>query len=175
MTVRAGVVTTRRTVIYSCIGVAVTVAICVATVVLFGMPRVFTGLLVGVVAAVAVLLALFKRDVVVLTDAAIYWRTPLAETVVDWDRVVAGRFTLDEQARWTLALDLTEGDEHHAELVLLSIPPVEGPVSGAYDLRKREQVNEVRKMLRQKKVPVTVLPEIAGALEQHWRIAPATG
>ncbi|SLJ83211.1 Uncharacterised protein [Mycobacteroides abscessus subsp. abscessus] len=48
------------------------------------------------------------------------------------------------------------------------------PVSGAYDMRKREQVHEIREFLRRKRVPVTVLPEIAGALSEFWKIAPPT-
>ncbi|ONM48380.1 hypothetical protein [Nocardia donostiensis] len=172
--VRAGVVPARRVLVYGMAGVAVAAAICGATVALFGMHRVFTGLLVGAGAAVAVLVALFARDAIVLTEAAIHRRTPWTESSIGWDRVVAGRFTLDEHARWTLALDLTDGAEQHGELVLLSIPPVRGPVSGAYDMRKREQVNEIRALLRRKQVPVTVLPDIAGALHEHWQIAPPT-
>jgi hypothetical protein len=41
-------------------------------------------------------------------------------------------------------------------------------------MRKREQVSEIREMLRAKRIPITVLPEIAGALNQHWQIAPPT-
>ncbi|GAA5090070.1 hypothetical protein GCM10023319_42020 [Nocardia iowensis] len=172
--VRAGVVPTQRAVLYSCLGILVTVALCAAVVALFGVNRVVTGLLLGAVAGVAVVAALFTRDAIVLTERVIYRRTPWTESSIDWDRVVAGRFTLDERSRWSLALDLVGGDEQHGELVLLSIPPVLGPVSGAYDLRKREQVTEIRDMLRRKRIPVTVLPEIAGALQQHWQIAPPT-
>ncbi|MFE9578666.1 hypothetical protein ACFYO1_19925 [Nocardia sp. NPDC006044] len=172
--VRAGVVPTRRAALYSSLGILVTVALCAGVVALFGVNRVFTGLLAGAVAGVAVVAALFARDAVVLTERTIYRRTPWTESSVDWDRVVAGRFTLDERSRWSLALDLSGGDEEHGELVLLSIPPVLRPVSGAYDLRKREQVTEIRALLRRKRIPVTVLPEIAGALQQHWEIAPPT-
>ncbi|WP_433198959.1 hypothetical protein ACQP1G_05440 [Nocardia sp. CA-107356] len=172
--VRAGVVPTRRAMLYGTLGIAATVLVCAAIVAGFGLNRVFTGLLAGAVAGVALLTALFGRDVIVLTDGAIYRRTPWRESSIEWDRVVAGRFALDERARWSLALDLIGGDERHGELVLLSIPPVRRPVAGAYDMRKREQVTEIRAMLRHKRVPVTVLPEIAGALQQHWRIAPPT-
>ncbi|SNY81081.1 hypothetical protein SAMN04244553_2659 [Nocardia amikacinitolerans] len=172
--VRAGVVPTRRAMLYGMLGIAVTVLVCAAIVTGFGLNRVFTGLLAGAVAGIALLVALFGRDAIVLTEDAIYRRTPWAESSIDWDRVVAGRFTLDERARWSLALDLSGGDERHGELVLLSIPPVVRPVSGAYDLRKRDQVKQIREMLRHKRVPVTVLPEIAGALNAHWNIAPPT-
>jgi hypothetical protein len=172
--VHAGVVPTGRVLGYSLAGVAVVVAVTVPTVLLFGPARVFTGIVLGAILAVAALFALFTRDTVILTEQAIHRRTPWSATSVDWERVVAGRFGLDEQARWSLALDLTGGEELHSELVLLSIPPVRGPVSGAYDLRKREQVNEIRNMLRHKKIPITVLPDIAGALERHWQIAPPT-
>ncbi|MEV0297188.1 hypothetical protein [Nocardia sp. NPDC050710] len=172
--VRAGVVPTRRAAIYGTLGIAVTVAVCAAIVLGFGLNRVFTGLLAGAVAGIAVLVALFGRDAIVLTEGAIYRRTPWSESSIDWGRVVAGRFALDERARWSLALDLAGGDEQHGELVLLSIPPVIRPVSGAYDMRKREQVHEIREMLRRKRVPVIVLPEIAGALSTHWQIAPPT-
>ncbi|MEV0342771.1 hypothetical protein AB0H49_27470 [Nocardia sp. NPDC050713] len=172
--VRAGVVPTRRAMLYGMFGIAVTVLVCAAIVTGFGLNRVFTGLLAGAVAGIGLLVALFGRDAIVLTDGAIYRRTPWAESSIDWDRVVAGRFTLDERARWSLALDLSGGDERHGELVLLSIPPVVRPVSGAYDLRKRDQVKQIREMLRHKRVPVTVLPEIAGALNAHWKIAPPT-
>ncbi|MCP2275296.1 hypothetical protein [Nocardia amikacinitolerans] len=172
--VRAGVVPTRRAMLYGMLGIAVTVLVCAAIVTGFGLNRVFTGLLAGAVAGIALLVALFGRDAIVLTEGAIYRRTPWAESSIDWDRVVAGRFTLDERARWSLALDLSGGDERHGELVLLSIPPVVRPVSGAYDLRKRDQVKQIREMLRHKRVPVTVLPEIAGALNAHWNIAPPT-
>ncbi|MFI7001765.1 hypothetical protein [Nocardia sp. NPDC050175] len=172
--VRAGVVPTRRAMLYSSLGILATVAVCAVVVGLFGVNRVFTGLLAGAVAGIAVVVALFTRDAVVLTERAIYRRTPWTESSIDWDRVVAGRFTLDERSRWSLALDLSGGDEQHGELVLLSIPPVLRPVSGAYDLRKREQVNEIRALLRRKRIPITVLPEIAGALQQHWEIAPPT-
>ncbi|MCP2290876.1 hypothetical protein ACFYT3_29650 [Nocardia amikacinitolerans] len=172
--VRAGVVPTRRAMLYGMLGIAVTVLVCAAIVSGFGLNRVFTGLLAGAVAGIALLVALFGRDAIVLTEGAIYRRTPWAESSIDWDRVVAGRFTLDERARWSLALDLSGGDERHGELVLLSIPPVVRPISGAYDLRKRDQVTQIREMLRHKRVPVTVLPDIAGALSTHWNIAPPT-
>lgn len=172
--VRAGVVPTRRAALYSSLGILATVGVCAVVVGLFGVNRVFTGLLAGAVAGIAVVAALFTRDAVVLTERAIFRRTPWTESSIGWDRVVAGRFTLDERARWSLALDLSGGDEQHGELVLLSIPPVQRPVSGAYDLRKREQVNEIRALLRRKRIPITVLPEIAGALQQHWEIAPPT-
>ncbi|ASF11500.1 hypothetical protein NBRGN_057_00700 [Nocardia brasiliensis NBRC 14402] len=171
-TVRAGVVPAQRAALYSALSLLVTAGLCAAVVALFGVNRVFTGLLAGAVAGIAVAVALFTRDAVVLTERAIYRRTPWTRSSIDWDRVVAGRFTLDDRSRWSLALDLTDGAERHGELVLLAIPPVLGPVSGAYDLRKREQVNEIRALLRSKRVPITILPEIAGALQQHWRIAP---
>ncbi|AXK87688.1 hypothetical protein IU443_21595 [Nocardia farcinica] len=174
MTVRAGVVPTPRAAVYAGAGLAVLVAVTLGVVAVFGWNRVFTGLLVGIVAGVAVLVALFRRDAVVLTDQAIELRTPLTHETVGWDRVRAARFALDERARWSLALDLAGGDERHGELVLLSIPPVVRPVSGAYDMRKREQVHEIREFLRRKRVPVTVLPEIAGALSEFWKIAPPT-
>ncbi|WP_327110268.1 hypothetical protein OHB12_20915 [Nocardia sp. NBC_01730] len=173
-TVRAGVVPTQRAALYSVLGILVTVTICGAFVAAFGTNRVFTGLLAGAVAGVAALSALFTRDAVVLTDHAIYRRTPWTVSSIAWDRVVAGRFTLDERSRWSLALDLSGGDEPHGELVLLSIPPVIRPVTGAYDLRKRDQVTEIRAVLRRKRIPVTVLPQIAGALREHWQIAPPT-
>ncbi|NUP25504.1 MAG: hypothetical protein HOQ36_20175 [Nocardia sp.] len=172
--VHAGVVSTGRVLGYSLAGVAVVVVVTVPTVLFFGPSRVFTGIVLGALLAVAALFALFTRDAVVLTEQAIHRRTPWSVTSIDWDRVVAGRFGLDEKSRWSLALDLSGGAELHGELVLLSIPPVEGPVSGAYDLRKREQINEIRNMLRHKRIPITVLPDIAGALERHWRIAPPT-
>ncbi|MFI5714232.1 hypothetical protein [Nocardia sp. NPDC051750] len=172
--VHAGVVPTERALGYGLAGLAVVAAVTVPTVLLFGPGRVFTGVVLGAILAVAALIALFKRDAVVLTEQAIHRRTPWSMTSIEWDRVVAGRFVLDERSRWSLALDLTAGDELHSELVLLSIPPVSGPVSGAYDLRKRDQINEVRNILRDKKIPVTVLPDIAVALEEHWRIAPPT-
>lgn len=172
--VHAGVVSTGRVLGYSIAGVAVVVVVTVPTVLLFGPARLFTGIVLGALLAVAVLFALFTRDAVVLTDHAIHRRTPWSVTSIDWERVVAGRFGLDEKSRWSLALDLAGGKESHDELVLLSIPPVQGPVSGAYELRKREQINEIRNMLRHKRVPITVLPDIAGALEEHWRIAPPT-
>ncbi|WP_227979702.1 hypothetical protein [Nocardia spumae] len=171
--VRAGVVTGRRTLAYGALAAGAVLVICGAMVALFGWGRIFTGLLIGVVAAVALLVALFGRDVVVLTDRAIYRRTPWAESRLEWDRVVAGRFALDERARWSLALDLTGGEDGHDELVLLNIPPVEHPVSNAYEHRKCEQVAQVRRMLRHKRIPVTLLPEIATALHEHWKLAPA--
>jgi hypothetical protein len=173
-TVRAGVVPTQRAALYSVLGILVTVAICGMFVAAFGVDRVFTGLLAGAVVGVAALAALFTRDAVVLTDHAIYRRTPWTVSSIDWGRVVAGRFTLDERSRWSLALDLSGGDEPHGELVLLSIPPVVRPVAGAYDLRKRDQVTEIRAILHRKRIPVTVLPQIAGALQEHWQIAPPT-
>ncbi|MFC9893535.1 hypothetical protein ACFVMC_07560 [Nocardia sp. NPDC127579] len=173
-TVRAGVVPVRRIALYGAIAVLVIAAFGAAGVAVLGPPGVFPGALVGLGAGIAALVALFKRDAIVLTDAAILLRTPWHETPIEWDRVVAGRFTLDDRDRWALALDLTEGDEQHGELVLLSIPPVTRPVSGAYDLRKREQVSEIREMLRRKRIPVTVLPEIAAALNTQWKIAPPT-
>ncbi|MGW0245593.1 hypothetical protein ACWDYH_03030 [Nocardia goodfellowii] len=172
--VRAGVVPGQRIALYTGVGIAVAAALCLLVVGVFGPYRVFTGALAGVVAGVAVLVALFARDAIVLTDGGIYERVPWHESSIDWGRVVAGRFTLDDRGRWSLALDLAGGDEPHGELVLLSIPPVAGPIAGAYDLRKREQVHEIRELLRRKKVPVTVLPEIAEALSTHWKIAPPT-
>lgn len=172
--VRAGVVPGRRALIYGVLGVLLTALVCGAIVAVFGVNRVFTGLLAGAVAGIAALVLLFGRDVVVLTEHTIARRTPLRGSEIAWDRVVAGRFALDERARWSLALDLSGGDERHGELVLLSIPPVVRPVSNAYEHRKREQVREIRKMLRHKRIPVTILPEIANALHAHWKLAPPT-
>ncbi|MFC4125837.1 hypothetical protein [Nocardia rhizosphaerae] len=170
--VRAGVVPASRSLFYCLIGLLVTTGVVGMFLAMFGVNRVITGFLVGAVAGVATGVALFVRDVVELTEPAIYARTPFRSNTVPWDRVVAGRFTLDEHGRWSLALDLNGG--HHDELVLLSIPPVVRPVSGAYDMRKREQVTEIREMLRTKRIPITVLPEIAAALNEHWQIAPPT-
>ncbi|MCA2205876.1 PH domain-containing protein [Nocardia rosealba] len=169
--VRAGVVPASRSLFYCLIGLLVTIGIAGLLVAMFGANRVVTGVLVGAVGGVAAGVALFVRDVVELTEHGIYVRTPFRSATVPWDRVVAGRFTLDEHGRWALALDLTENGD---ELVLLSIPPVMGPVSGAYDMRKREQVTEIREMLRAKRIPITVLPGIAAALNEHWQIAPPT-
>ncbi|WP_306365587.1 hypothetical protein [Nocardia sp. CC227C] len=170
--VRAGVVPRGRAATYGSAGALTLLAICGATVAGFGMNRVFTGIAVGAVAAVALLLALFKRDGVVLGEDAIVRRTPWSAETIAWDRVVAGRFALDDHGRWALALDLNGGEEPHGELVLLSIPPVVRPIASAYDMRKREQVGEIRTMLRHKRIPVTVLPEIADALTRHWKLAP---
>ncbi|MFD4427928.1 hypothetical protein [Nocardia sp. NPDC058497] len=170
--VRAGVVPAGRSLFYCLIGVLATTGVVGLFLAMFGVNRVVTGILVGAIAGVAAGVALFVRDVVELTEHAIYARTPFRSATVPWDRVVGGRFTLDERSRWALALDLT--GETTDELVLLSIPPVVGPVAGAYDMRKREQVTEIREMLRAKRIPITVLPEIAGALNQHWQIAPPT-
>ncbi|MGQ4616654.1 hypothetical protein [Nocardia sp. R7R-8] len=172
--VRAGVVPTQHAVFYSVLGILATVTICGSFVAAFGVNRVFTGLLAGAVVGIAVLASLFTRDAVVLTEHAIYRRKPWTVSSISWDRVVAGRFALDERARWSLALDLSGGDEPHGELVLLSIPPVVRPVAGAYDLRKRDQVTEIRAILRHKRIPVMVLPQIAGALQEHWQLAPPT-
>ncbi|MFE5283637.1 hypothetical protein ACFRAQ_01530 [Nocardia sp. NPDC056611] len=172
--VRAGVVPGRRIAGYAAAGVFLVAVVCAGTIGVFGLNRVFTGLFFGVAAAVGLLILLFGRDGVELTEAAIVRRTPWGTSTVAWDRVVAARFALDEHGRWTLALDLTDGDEPHRELVLLSIPPVHRPVAGAYDQRKREQVTEIRTMLRQRRIPVTILPEIAEALQEHWKIAPPT-
>ncbi|QLY34236.1 hypothetical protein [Nocardia huaxiensis] len=172
--VRAGVVSGRRTALYALTAVVTIALISGATVTFFGLGRVFTGLLLGAFAGLALLIALFRRDSVELTEDAIVRRTPWTADTIAWDRVVAGRFTLDEKSRWSLALDLNGGDELHGELILLSIPPVLRPVANAYDMRKREQVNEIRTMLRHKRVPVTVLPDIAEALSRHWKLAPPT-
>lgn len=172
--VRAGAVPVGRSIGYGVLALFAVAAVTAATVAVFGVNRVFTGVLIGLAVGVALMVALFSRDSIVLADDAIHLRVPWSETLVEWDRVVAARFTLDEKSRWSLALDLAGGDERHGELVLLSIPPVHGPVSGAYDLRKRDQVQQIREMLRGKRVPVTVLPEIAAALSEHWKIAPPT-
>lgn len=172
--VRAGVVPGRRVALYSGVGVLTVLLFCGVTVAGFGVNRVVTGVALGVAAAIVVLIALLKRDTVELTEQAIVRRTPLSSETIAWERVVAGRFALDDHDRWSLALDLNGGAEPHGELVLLSIPPVVRPIAGAYDMRKREQVNEIRTMLRHKRVPVTVLPEIAEALNRHWKIAPPT-
>lgn len=170
--VRAGVVPAGRSLVYILIGLLVTTGIAGLVVAMFGINRVVAGVLVGIIGGIAAGVALFTRDVTELTDHAIYVRTPFRSVTIPWDRVVAGRFTLDEHGRWALALDLT-GDTDD-ELVLLSIPPVHRPVSGAYDMRKKEQVSEIRETLRAKRIPITVLPEIAAALAEHWQIAPPT-
>lgn len=172
--VRAGVVPGRRMAGYVAAGILAVAVVCAGTVGVFGLSRVFTGLFFGAAAAVGLMVALFGRDRVELTEDAIVRRTPWGASTVAWDRVVAGRFALDEKGRWTLALDLNGGDEPHRELVLLSIPPVQRPIAGAYDMRKREQVDEIRTMLRHRRIPVTILPEIAEALQRHWKIAPPT-
>ncbi|MFE3546066.1 hypothetical protein ACFXK0_24155 [Nocardia sp. NPDC059177] len=170
--VRVGVVPMGRSLLYCLIGALVTTGVVGLFLAMFGVNRVFLWILIGAVPGILVGAALFVRDVVELTEPAIYVRTPFRSATVPWDRVVAGRFTLDQHGRWALALDLNGGTSD--ELVLLSIPPVVRPVAGAYDMRKREQVTEIREMLRAKRIPITVLPEIASALNQHWQIAPPT-
>ncbi|MEV6767614.1 hypothetical protein AB0N05_03180 [Nocardia sp. NPDC051030] len=172
--VRAGVVPGRRAALYGLSGFLAVALVCGAIVGAFGLNRVFTGLLLGIAAGVALLFLLFGRDGLILSEESIVRRTPWAASTVAWDRVVAGRFALDDKARWSLALDLNGGEEQHGELVLLSIPPVVRPITNAYDHRKREQVNEIRNILRDKRIPVTILPEIAAGLQEHWRIAPPT-
>lgn len=173
--VRAGVVPGRRVALYAVIGALTGLLICGATVAAFGLNRVFTGIAIGTIATIALLYTLLKRDGIMLSEQSIIRRTPWAVDTIAWNRVVAGRFALDEHSRWSLALDLNgSSDELHQELTLLSIPPVTHPIANAYDMRKREQVNEIRTMLRDKRIPVTVLPEIAEALSQHWKIAPPT-
>ncbi|MFJ4652811.1 hypothetical protein ACIP5Y_16230 [Nocardia sp. NPDC088792] len=172
--VRAGVVPGRRAAWYGSAGLLLAVLIGGVIVGVFGLNRIFTGIAIGVVVGIALMFALFGRDGVLLSEQSIVRRTPWATSTIAWDRVVAGRFALDEHARWSLALDLNGGDEPHQELVLLSIPPVVRPIANAYDHRKREQVNEIRTMLRQQRIPVVILPEIADALQRHWRIAPPT-
>ncbi|MVU82882.1 hypothetical protein GPX89_37310 [Nocardia sp. ET3-3] len=170
--VRAGVVPGHRMAGYVVVGVLVVASVAAATVGVFGWNRVFTGLFFGAAVTVGVMFALFGRDGVELTEDAIVRRTPWGTSTVAWDRVVAGRFALGENGRWTLALDLNGGDEPHRELVLLSVPPVARPIGSAYDMRKREQVDEIRTILRHKRIPVTILPEIADGLQRHWKIAP---
>ncbi|AYF73049.1 hypothetical protein D7D52_03275 [Nocardia yunnanensis] len=170
--VRAGVVPGRRVAAYAVAGLAVAGGVCAATVGVFGVNRVFTGLFFGAGIAIALLFALFGRDGIELTEETIVRRTLWRSSALGWERVVAGRFTLGEKGRWTLALDLNGGEEPHQELVLLSIPPVVRPIGNAYDMRKREQVDEIRTMLRHKRIPVTILPDIAQALQSHWKIAP---
>ncbi|MTE15590.1 hypothetical protein [Nocardia aurantiaca] len=172
--VRAGVVPGQRMAGYVAAGVLMVAVVCAGTVGVFGLHRVFTGLFFGAAVAVGLMLALFGRDGMELTEESIVRRTPWGSSTVAWDRVVAGRFALDEKGRWTLALDLNGGDEPHQELVLLSIPPVVAPIGNAYDMRKREQIGEIRTMLRQRRIPVTILPEIAVALQRHWKVDPPT-
>lgn len=170
--VRAGVVPGRRMALYAVTGLLAAGAVCGATVALFGLNRVVSGAFLGIVVAIALQVVLFGRDAIVLSEESIQRRTPWAASTIEWGRVVAGRFTLDDRSRWSLALDLNGGAEPHGELVLLSIPPVTGPMTGAYDMRKRDQVNEIRNILRHKRIPVTILPDIATALQSHWKIAP---
>lgn len=170
--VRAGVVPASRSLFYCLVGALVATGVVGLFLAMFGVNRLFAWILLGAAAGIGVGAALFTRDVVELSEHSISVRAPFRAATVPWERVVGGRFTLDEHARWALALDLNGGSSD--ELVLLSIPPVLGPVSGAYDMRKREQVTEIRELLRTKRIPITVLPEIAEALSEHWQIAPPT-
>jgi len=171
-TVRVGTIPTWKYGVYLLI-IVVEVAL-VTTAVAFGIGagRLFTGLLLGLASAPLLGLALRRMDSIDLTETGLIRRSPLRRRRIGWERVVGGRFAYDDGGRWTLALDLTPGSERNHELVLLSIPPVTGPVSNAYELRKREQVNEIRAVLRQRRIPITAVPQILAALQTHWGVTP---
>lgn len=169
---RAGTIPTWKYLAYAAAIATEIVAVTAAIVVGSGFDRLFTGLLLGVTLGVPLGWALRRMDSVDLTDDGIVRHSLLRTRRIGWDRVVGGRFAYDDRERWTLALDLTGGDEPNNELVLLSIQPVTRPVVNPYEMRKREQVGELRDILRDKQVPVTVLPEILDALRTHWGAPP---
>jgi hypothetical protein len=172
--VRAGTISAWK---YAAYLLAVMVEIAAATVIMAvcaGTNRVFTGLLLGLVLAGPLGWLLRRTDSVELSDRGLALRSMWRTRCLGWDRVLGGRFAYDEHGRWTLALDLTAGDERNQELVLLSIPPITRPVSNAYEMRKCEQVNEIRAMLRRRRIPITVVPDILTALQTYWKIAPPT-
>ncbi|RMI31008.1 hypothetical protein [Nocardia stercoris] len=171
--VRAGEVSSQRMLLYGVLGAVPGLVAGAAIVAGFGIGRIFTGILAGVLLTVALLVLMFRRDGIELGPDRIERRTLWRRHTLGWDRVVAARFTLGEGGRWELALDLVPGEEPpYGELILLSIPPVVRPVGNAYEDRKREQVGEIRNLLRDKKIPVTILPGIALALTLHWKLTP---
>lgn len=169
MTARAGVVSVRRGTIYLSAGVVVAVSICVLTVGIFGGNRFFTGLLIGIVAGIAVTLLLFARDAVVLTDDGVVTTTPWAAQTTPWSNVRAARFANDADRTWSLTLELNE--PAGAKLPLLRVPPVHHDVGNPYELRKRQQVKRVLAVLHERHIPTAVLPEIENALAQYWNVA----
>ncbi|CAM2942501.1 hypothetical protein [Skermania piniformis] len=170
MSARTGVVPVVRGAIYFGVAIVLAAIVGIAIVASFGSGRVFTGLLVGALLFLVVAFALFWADAVVLDEQQITVRVPWAATELGWDRVLAARLANMPDGRWSLALDLTAGNEPYNELLLLAIPPVVRKVGNAYELRKREQVGEVLDLLRAKQVPMTVLPEIRMALADFWQI-----
>ncbi|NUS45306.1 MAG: PH domain-containing protein [Mycobacteriaceae bacterium] len=170
--VRAGTVPAWKYLLYAAVVSAEVAAVSAAVVIGSGVDRIFTGILLGLTVAIPLGALLRRMDGVTLGDDAVVLRRTLRTRRIGWADVRGGRFAYDEYGRWTLALDLAAGAAHGDELVLLSIPPVSRPVSNPYELRKREQVRELRLALRRKRVPVTVVPEIAAALHEHWGIAP---
>lgn len=172
--VRAGTISTWKYAAYLLVVLVEVAAVTVAVAACAGTNRVFTGLLLGLVLACPLGWLLRRTDAVELSDDGVVRRSLGRSRRLGWDRVVGGRFAYDERGRWTLALDLTAGSERNQELVLLSVPPITRPVSNAYEMRKCEQVNDIRAMLRRRRIPVTVVPDILTALETYWKIAPPT-
>jgi hypothetical protein len=166
--VRAGTVPAWKYAVYLAVVAAEVAAVTLAVVFGFGVNRLFTGLLIGLVLGCPLAWFLRGLDAVELADSAIVVRRPFRLRRIGWDRVVGGRFAYDERGRWALALDLTAGEEPHQELVLLAIPPITQSVTNAYEMRKREQVTRIREVLRAHRVPVTVLPEIIAAMSEFW-------
>ena len=170
MRAHAGVVSVPRGAGYFGVAALAAVAVGAGLTAAFGLHRIMTAIVIAVFVFVAAAFALFRSDRVTLDESRIDIRLPWGSTALPWDRVVAARLSNMADGRWGLALDLTAGDERHNELALLAIPPVTREVGNAYEMRKREQLTGTLDLLRHKRVPMTVLPDIRAALADFWRI-----
>ena len=139
----------------------------------FGVQRIITGLVLGVFVAIAVAGGLFYSDKTVLSEDAITIRTLRKNERVEWNRIGTVRFAWPEGSdHWLLTADLGRPTDPASVLLLLATPPVERPMSNAYEMRKREQLKDILAIMRTKGIRVIFAPGIATRLEEFWQVAP---
>ena len=106
-----------------------------------------------------------------LGDDAITIRTLRKRTRIEWSRIGTVRFAWPEGSdKWLLTADLDRPNDPESTLLLLAIPPVVRPMDNAYELRKREQLKDILRVLSAGDVRVIFAPGVAAGLQEHWSI-----
>lgn len=161
--VRAGVLPAGRAAAYLALGAAAGATTALAL--LFA--PVALAVLAGLIVCAAVTGLLLARDAVIVTPEAIQQRNMFSVKRIEWNTVQGADFTVQD-GRWALTLDARE------PVPLLSLPPVTTPVSSPADLSAHDRLIVLRKLLHDKKIPISIETAIATGLHEHWRIAPPT-
>ena len=147
------------------LGIVVAVAITVH----WGMPRLFTGIIAGIVVALAVIEIQRRSRATVIDDSGILFRSVLRRNWISWQQVDSITIEDDAETGWLVSVKYHSGEAALSEPVL-RLPEVRGPLSGAYDYNKREALVNLLGYADDAGVPVDVPAPIAAKLVRHWKL-----